>query len=322
MPKKAKIAEIAVSEVGVGNNELPPQKVSKQPSQISHYCFTHNNYTNVDNLDEIERKESKLIAIKKMTQLLNLISKAYVFQSEIGECGTLHLQGFVMLEKPMRITELNTHFKCVLGHVHWEKRKGSVKSCIAYCTKQETKDMDLKDMYFNKSIQVPTKLNIITKLKPWQKSLDDICLEIPDDRTIIWVFDPVGNNGKTCFCKYMYNTHNALLCTGGKISDISCMLSLAQKAGRDLNCKNTFIFNFPRSAERISYKCIEAVKDGLLFSPKYESSTLVFNSPHLICFSNSMPDIEQLSLDRWKFYIIKYDNLLPYSIDEYTKEFS
>jgi len=322
------MAEKAETVNGVGNTDTTPFTKEKRPSNVSHYCFTHNNYTILDGLAEKDEIVStKCIAINRMVELLDIICKAYIFQPEIGEgCGTIHLQGFIILKKPMRITELKTHFKNVIGGegIHWEKRIGSVTSCIAYCSKQHTKDLDFPVPYCKEIVPPapPATLNIISKLRPWQAKLEEICSPVPDDRTIHWIFDPDGNNGKTSFCKYMYVKYNAMLCTGGNIKDISCSIALLQKSGKDLNSKNIFIFNFPRCTEKISYKSIEAVKDGLIFSPKYESSCLVFNSPHLICFANNMPNTDQLSMDRWKFYRIQYSNLLDYSIDQYQSEFN
>jgi hypothetical protein len=47
-------------------------------------------------------------------------------------------------------------------------------------------------------------------------------------------------------------------------------------------------------------------------SVKYETSTLVFNCPHVFCFSNELPEFDKLSSDRWKIWYIENDILLPW----------
>jgi hypothetical protein len=45
---------------------------------------------------------------------------------------------------------------------------------------------------------------------------------------------------------------------------------------------------------------MEDFKNGMIFSTKYESKAKVFKKPHLIVFSNFMPNMEALSKDRWE----------------------
>lgn len=58
--------------------------------------------------------------------------------------------------------------------------------------------------------------------------------------------------------------------------------------------------NLSRQAEgALSYASIEAIKDGLVFSGKYEGGFRLFPKPHIVIFSNWYPDLAKLSLDRW-----------------------
>jgi hypothetical protein len=45
----------------------------------------------------------------------------------------------------------------------------------------------------------------------------------------------------------------------------------------------------------IDYGAIEQIKNGLVT----QGTRLVFNCPHVIVFSNSEPDRETMSADRW-----------------------
>ncbi len=56
-----------------------------------------------------------------------------VLQRECGKNGTVHQQGFLQLNKRVRITAL----KKVSPRAHWEVRKGSPKQASDYCQKEE-----------------------------------------------------------------------------------------------------------------------------------------------------------------------------------------
>lgn len=270
-------SKIEPVETARGNTNLSPKK--KQCIQLTRFFFTFNNYAKSD-IDTLNAK-------------FRDICKSYVFQEEKGESGTPHLQGCIWLKKKMRWTEFN-----LPKQIHWEKVINWNES-VKYCSKEETRNGDIY------SYGLPKQLKIIKDLKPWQNKVIDIINEDPDDRTVYWIYDAKGCMGKTVFSKYLYVKHNAIIATGGGNKDIACMIAILKKEGRDLNDKTTFIFNFPRCTEGISYKAIESVKDGLITSVKYESSTLVFNCPHVICFSNELPKINKLSRDRWKLFEIQ-----------------
>lgn len=112
--------------------------------------------------------------------------------------------------------------------------------------------------------------------------------------------------GKTVFCKYMAHRHKAVVATGGKTADIAQIFAGLAESGRDLNSPFTFIMNIPRDmpARHVKYRALEGVKDGLITSSKYESQTLLFNSPHVWVFANEMPIVETLTVDRWEVYKI------------------
>ena len=60
------------------------------------------------------------------------------------------------------------------------------------------------------------------------------------------------------------------------------------------------IIDIPRSkSEFVSYSGIEEIKDMFFFCGKYESSMVCGENPHVIVFSNTEPDYDKLSSDRW-----------------------
>ena len=55
-----------------------------------------------------------------------------VYQLEMGEQGTPHLQGYIELHSKQRLSAL----KKILPRAHWEKARGSFEQNYAYCTKE------------------------------------------------------------------------------------------------------------------------------------------------------------------------------------------
>jgi len=85
-------------------------------------------------------------------------------------------------------------------------------------------------------------------------------------------------------------------------------LFLSSAAGKDMCHQivkskfnpNTILVNLSRQSEgAFSYASLECIKDGLVFSGKYEGGTRLFPKPHIIVFSNWFPDLAKLTLDRW-----------------------
>lgn len=60
--------------------------------------------------------------------------KELCYQKEMGEMGTVHLQGWIELKQPARMAAL----KKLLPRAHWEKRMGSQLQALTYCTKTES----------------------------------------------------------------------------------------------------------------------------------------------------------------------------------------
>lgn len=257
---------------GGGNTEKPP---GKQGNQYLYWAFTLNNYT----------KE----ILEILVQILKHECVWYVFQEEIGECGTPHLQGTLYLKRKQRMTEL----KSWNNKVHWERTK-KVSASIAYCTKAETRAGEI----YSYGIDIPEEVKVDLPYG-WQLLVMDIISQKPDDRTIHWFYEPVGGIGKTTLCKYLCVKHKAIMLTG-KSNDMFHQLSKMK------NIKLVLV-DIPRCAqEYINYGAIEQIKNGLIFSGKYEGSQLIFNCPHVICFANEPPTITKMSMDRWRIYNINH----------------
>lgn len=259
-----------------GNTEPDSLPAKKQGSLSAYWCFTLNNYaqSQIDHLEQVFRHECKW----------------YVFQEETGAEGTPHLQGTLCLKDRQRLSSL----KKLDPTIHWEATK-SVKASLAYCTKVESRT----GRQWVHGIEIPEELRL-ERPRGWQITVMDIIVTQPDVRTINWFWEPDGGVGKTSLCKYLVAKHDAVILSG-KSNDMFHMLSKCRK-------RNLVIINVPRSTQDfVNYGAIEAIKDGLIFSGKYEGTMLVFNSPHVIVFANEPPYEEKMSADRWNIVRIRAD---------------
>jgi len=271
------------------------------------WCFTLNNY-----------KESEYELLKDLDVAYLIIGK------EVGEQGTPHLQGYIQFHKKKRITAL----KKINQRIHWEKIKGTPEDNIKYCSKEDknpfikgelkaTCGVAAKNSYkaailaastWDQVLDIPGIERIMNyarevwagrpiptmaepSFRPIQKYILDKLNEEPDDRTIVYVYDRKGSVGKTFLGKYLYANKGAFYCSPSKSADIFIAY----------NNQRIFVYDIPRCTDDqfINWGALEKIKDGILFSGKYNSTTKYrpFNC-HVIVFSNSPPPEDKFSSDR------------------------
>lgn len=246
------------------------------------WFFTLNNYT----------KEN----IGTIIKFCEIEKALYVFQEEKGSNGTHHLQGVLRFINP-RSTAFQSH---LTDKIHWEGCR-SWKKAIDYCSKAKTR---IGECFSNIHSLVPEEaVYDIIKDKgawEWQQKVIDLIKTKPDDRSIYWFYDTGGCKGKTKLTKHLILEYDAIV-VGGRVGDALFFITkrLQEKKPVKVVC-----FAIVRR-ERMNYIGMEKIKDGVCFSPKYESTMLVFNHPHVIVFANFKPEMDALSLDRWKIIEVK-----------------
>lgn len=108
------------------------------------------------------------------------------------------------------------------------------------------------------------------QLKHFQKDIIDIISQAPDSRKVNWFFDYQGNAGKTWLSTLLVCRYNAIRFENAKSADIK----------HANNGQPIAVFDLSRSSgEHINYEVIEAIKNGIFFSSKYESKMKVFPTP-------------------------------------------
>lgn len=269
--------QIETIETAQGNIK---KACAKQEIQRVKAVFTLNNYTEKDWETLRDNRD---------------VFKRLVVGKEIGEKkGTPHLQGYCEFKKKERRIAF---FKALLGHTRTvfenKKIRGNIWHQNDYCTKQG------KDVI---KWNIPRPLEKYTRedLQPKHLAICDKFKEYEDakfGRKIYWFWEGKGNWGKTLCCGFMIDTMKATL-LAGKRTDMFC--GLVKVIEKELECPPIVLVDIPRSSHGfIDYSGLEKIKDGMFFSPKYESGMVRFNRPHIICFANEPPLYDLMSLDRW-----------------------
>lgn len=133
-----------------------------------------------------------------------------------------------------------------------------------------------------------------TPLNDWQERLHTDLLQEADDRSVRFFVDENGGMGKSYFCRWMLTRYsdNVQVLSVGKRDDLAHAIDVS---------KRIFLFNMPRgSMELLQYGLIESMKDRIVFSPKYNSTTKILRwKVHVVVFCNERPDMTKMTMDRY-----------------------
>jgi Putative viral replication protein len=294
-------------------------------SAARNWCFTLNGYTE----DDVKRIAHLVEQDKNI--------KYIIIGREIGANGNKHLQGFISLVKK----KLLLNVKNILGgNPHLEVAR-NVNAAIQYCKKDDDYDefgemkggkgqrTDIDDFkesvksgmlslteirekhsevyakysrfcleYINDhlpKIELPEH-----ELRPWQVNLKKKLEQPAERRKIIFVVDEMGNCGKSWFAHYM-----------ARVIGETCQVMLpGKKADMAYTLKPSLTVLFldaPRSkqGEYIQYDFLEDLKNGYVFSSKYESRIKTYKPMHVVVNMNESPDMSKLSKDRYDIINIR-----------------
>lgn len=108
----------------------------------------------------------------------------------------------------------------------------------------------------------------------------------------MWVYDPVGNSGKTWLANFMSVLYSYELVDGVQTARDLCQLISNNVHG--------FCIDLSRaSVETFDYNVLESLKNGFIMSGKYNGRILQFETVPVMVLSNYLPDYPKLSRDRW-----------------------
>lgn len=133
----------------------------------------------------------------------------------------------------------------------------------------------------------------------WQKDLISALALPADDRTILWFTDYAGGAGKSTVVKHCVARGGITLT--GRLADMAYAY----------NGEPMVFFDVTRTqAEHMDhlYQFAEQLKNGIVFSSKYESGTKCFDPPHVVFFANQGPHPGKWSEDRCKETVLNDDD--------------
>lgn len=237
-------------------------------------------------------------SLTHLTQSFDVLNGKYVIGNEIGASGTPHYQGYVLFKNQIRIATL----KNINNKIHWEESKADTAKNWIYCTKDgdilvDTITKQKSTFAQQLKMQIKSEYEIIT-WKPWQKLILDILTATkPDPRTIHWFWEPTGNVGKSFLMKYLCCEKGTIMCDGKKDNIFNQVFQMIYKEETE---PKLVILDIPRvNEDYINYGVIEQLKNGCIYSGKFEGGLCVFHNPHIVIFANFYPDTSLMSKDRW-----------------------
>jgi hypothetical protein len=238
---------------------------------------------------------------KTLQTVLERLAKHWIFQHE-DSGNNPHYQGYANLHKKDRPDALAKQLNKELYGVEIQAAH-SPRELQSYSMKSDTR---VAGPWADRPLYLGADLP--AQLWPWQAQMRDLVSAPPDDRFIYWIYDPIGNSGKTKWCKYMAYHHGAIALAYGNSEDL---LNLVYK----FQNRSLYLFDLTRTKPSIFssqdlYSVMESVKNGLYINTKYETGIVMANPPHVVVYSNQVPELEALSLDRWKVYEMTHDHQL------------
>lgn len=295
--------------------------------RAKYWCFTLNNYT-PENVDLLSAPIAGVDYI--------------VFGREVGENGTPHLQGTVCFQNRLRLNQVvrllgQAHYtvtRNLSSSIDYCKKDGDFTEVGARpadgrkSTKAKDKETDDLEDFKNTVKEGVTDMKLLREqhsevvarypqfvrdyvkdqrelpsvtafpLREWQQTLYSKLILAPDDREIIFIVDATGNQGKSWFARYFMQLHeNSQIIIPGRKADMALVVREDVK---------TFFFDCPRSKQGdfIQYDFLEEMKNGLIFSPKYESKLKYIPKAHIVVLMNEHPDMTKLSRDRYSVTVL------------------
>lgn len=248
---------------------------------------------------------------EQIRDFLTGIAKMYVFQKEQGDSGYIHYQGRLSLIKKRRKFEALKLFKVQPNYFEPTCNPEFLKGEAFYQTKEDTRiDGPFKDTDI---VRVLThQLSIFNKfeLYPYQKDLLDKATQF-DMRAIDLIYDPNGNIGKSLFSEYLEYSGVAEEIPPYRLMDDI----FAWVCTRPI--KKCYLIDLPRGMKKDKlgdfYSGIEVIKNGVAYDKRYSGTKKRFDRPRVFVFTNTLPVLSLMSIDRWRLWTVnEYKELVAY----------
>ena len=240
-------------------------------------------------------------------------TKCAVIAKEFGK-HRIHPHWQIYFELKEPVYNVRVLLSSILGHseTHLEKARGTHRECVRYVYAVD-KPHELGFVVYARNVDVPSDyrphfLNFWRdwKPRPFQAEILSMLAKTPDRREIHWIYDTVGNSGKTILMEYLVHFHGAIV-TGTRGTDMKHAIARYREI---TNHEPVIVcLSLARSAifTRQTAQTVEEIKDGIFFSGKYDSAQYAaLNKPHMFIFANEGPAKYKqfFSSDRWRIKFI------------------
>lgn len=238
-----------------------------------------------------------------ITSWLKEHADKWIIQKE-DTVNNLHYQGYAKLKQKIRPKQLAKELNDPFTGIEIQPASNNGKMKLQdYAMKIDTRvDGPWCDHILYLGADLPHTL------WPWQQFIKESIEKPPDDRTILWIYDPQGNSGKSKLAKYLQFHHDVLTLQYGESKDL---LNIVYQNAH----KPAYMFDLTRMKPKLYstndlYATIESIKNGYFINTKYQTGTMMMNPPHVVCLSNQLPKWGDLSKDRWQVYMMTIDKEL------------
>lgn len=285
---------------------------NKQLNQCYRYSFT---FSKSEQIDQSDEEFSLMFPYIKDCLESKFHNCKYVFQLERGsDTHRLHYQGHIKLAIKDRISGLVNKTKERMPGCHFsiESTRGSTNAEF-YCIKRD--ETYVLGPWGDSSYEMPYDggdLISHNDFYPWQLTISEIVNSPVHPDKINWIFQPEGGCGKSSFCKWMcfhFGYPQLIVCKPADLMHLvfttkisTCyFIDIQRTLGQDQTMDSL-------------YSSIEQLKNGYIVNTKYVTGYKLFKKPHVIVFSNIMPNIAKLSSYKWNIYRIIDNNLVNHII--------
>lgn len=295
---------------------MPEQESQAKGQALKYWAFTANAGTTEEGCSSLVDPETLKTFFSERTYI-----ERWVFQKE--RASRDHYQGKIdCKDKKDKNTVLGDLRQAGIDTGNFTLRpvSNNGKQAAAldfYCTKIETRiDGPWTDPSFIRPKKRKTyegkDLAMMEHPLQWQKAVLD-WLEAPaDDRTIRWIWNENGNAGKSKLIKWLCWLSRAAKIPMGTATQLKTAVC-------DKGDFETYLVDLPRvsgnqESARDLFSALEDIKNGFVETAMYgKPRTLFMEPPHVIIFSNDLPDLRLASADRWKVYSLEdQDDFLHY----------
>jgi hypothetical protein len=81
--------------------------------------------------------------------------------------------------------------------------------------------------------------------------------------------------------------------------------------------KSAYIVDMPRGMKKDKlgdfYSGIEVIKNGVAYDKRYTAKKIRFNRPRIFVFTNTLPELNLMSKDRWVIWTIINNDLIKWN---------